>query len=130
MPKGTPIARDFIYGFCTSVFLFLFSQVGEDVLTQETNQPVHAQIEEDSRRYLIDVVDNAAASKQPLPALSGVIENMKHNPRTVLTDSAINSINNVSPMERNRLQAAHSNYLDKLDEKFGNVAPVDRTREY
>ncbi|OCK81696.1 hypothetical protein K432DRAFT_403557 [Lepidopterella palustris CBS 459.81] len=129
MPKGTPIARDVIYGLCTVVFLILMAIVQQNLSAYEASHPIEAQIEEDSRVHLIGIVNAAAAAGEQLPAVSAAIATMRGNSRNALSDLTKQDFDNLRAAERTRLQQLHLDYLNRLDQKYGHMAPVDRTRE-
>jgi hypothetical protein len=121
---GTTAARDFMYGLCTSVFLVLIAFVADDPSCQERRDPVKQLIEEDVRRHVKNAVDDAVEGGEAAPVLSDVFRDIKEGPALALSEETKTRLEGKSP------DAMVTQYVAKLEKRYGALRPVDRSREY
>ncbi|KAF2192228.1 hypothetical protein K469DRAFT_307483 [Zopfia rhizophila CBS 207.26] len=125
LPKGTPLARDFIYGICTFSALLCLASIEKETPVENTSNPAEPHMEEEIRRRIIKTLDAKAAAKEALPSLSSVIKEVKRDFRGT-TGSWRDDLDS---SELSQLSVRHGAYLDTVDQKYGYMVPVDTTRE-
>jgi len=128
--KSTPVARDTIYGICTVTFLLLIYFLSSDNSSGDAQVSLRAQMEEDSRRHILEVVDQGVADEQKGPPLRGVIRAMIQNPDSALSEHTVQQLNALSNVESARLQKLHREYLGQLEGKYGGWEPPQLVREF
>ncbi|KAH0559368.1 hypothetical protein GP486_004119 [Trichoglossum hirsutum] len=128
-PANTPVARDTIYGLCTVAFLILITTVVDDMARQHAKNPLLLQMQEDTRKKVIERITAERSERKPAPALANIFGEMKGNPDAVLSDEVRQTLLSIDPDQRDILRERHRDYLDTLDKKYGKLAPEDRSRE-
>jgi hypothetical protein len=130
MPRSTYIARDSVYGSCSFAFLLLVDLLARDASNQDPQIITQAKIEEETRRYLLHVVESTiTASRQP-PDFRDVVQAALQDPDTALSDTTKRRLDEMPQGDSNRLRELHKDYLDRVGNQFGDLKAVDLTREF
>ena len=95
----------------------------------DARDPLQAKMEEESRKYVIDRVDNTVAAGEQPPPLRPIFRSMKLNPEAALSAQTRQGLSGLSPEEATRLRRLHQDYLEGLEERYGHMESVDRARE-
>lgn len=129
-PEGnTWLARDVIYGLCTFILLLLLHNITRHTSTQNSRSLLQSQMEEDFRRHVLDTVeDGITANRQP-PDLGPVLQNMRRNPETALSDETKQALADLPTAQQTTLKREQGEYLKRLQEKYESVTAIDPTRE-
>jgi hypothetical protein len=128
--KNTNIARDTVYGFCSFVFLLLVDLLARDASNQDPRTISQAKIEEETRRYLLGVVESAAIPGQQPPDFRDVVQTVRQTPDIALSNSTRQELGNMLQTDSTSLRKLHGEYLENLEHRFGNLVAIDLTREF
>lgn len=125
---GTVAARYFVYGLCTSGFLVLIAFVAADPSCQERRDQVRQLVEEDIRLHIKNRVDDTFEHSRIPPVLSDVFRDIKQDLSSPLSDETKQRL-----AEENKTtegQGWVTEYVKKLEKRYGNLRPTDRSREH
>lgn len=127
--RNTWLARDVIYGLCTFILLLLLHNITRHTSSQNSRSLLQSQMEEDFRRHVLDnVEDGIAASRRP-PDLGPVLQHMRRNPETALSDETRQALADLPTAQQTALKREQGEYLKRLQEKYESVTAIDPTRE-
>jgi hypothetical protein len=127
--RNTWLARDVIYGLCTFILLLLLHNITRHTSSQNSRSLLQSQMEEDSRRHVLDTVEgDIAASRRP-PDLGPVLQHMRENPETALSDGTREALADLPTAQQTTLRREQREYLKRLQEKYESVTVIDPTRE-
>ncbi len=87
-------------------------------------------MEQDSRRHILEVVEQGVVDEQKGPPLRGVIRAMRKNPDSALSEPTVQQLNALSNVESARLRKLHREYLGQLEGKYGRWEPPQLVREF
>jgi hypothetical protein len=123
--SGTDAARYFIDGLCTSVFFVLVTRASGDVSLQERRDPVTELIQEDVRRHVNNAIEDAKEAPGGLPpVLADVFRDIRADPAAALSDETKTRLGDKTP------DVDVTEYVTRLEGRYGTLRPVDRSREY
>ena len=128
--RNTYIARDSVYGFCSFVFLLLVDLLARDTLNQDPRIITQAKIEGETRSFLLREVESAINAGQQPPDFRGVVQTVRQNPDSALSNITNQRLGNMPQRDSDKLRELHGEYLERVEDKFGNLIAVDLTREF
>jgi hypothetical protein len=119
VPNGTSAAREAIYGLCTVAFLYLIKSTDKD-LTVSTD-PLQEQIEENTRRYILQAVERDVTAGRRAPVLRTVLGTIRNNPDIALSAETRQEIQSLSREEKKRVTRVHQTILISLVQQYGDL---------
>jgi hypothetical protein len=128
--RSTYIARDSVYGACSFAFLLLVDLLARDVSNQDPRIITEAKIEEETRRFLLRVVESAVTTGRQLPDFRDVVHVVLQDPDTALLDTTKQRLDDMPQKDSERLRGLHKDYLERVGNQFGNLKAVDLAREF
>jgi hypothetical protein len=128
--RSTYVARDSVYGSCSFAFLLLVDLLARDASNQDPRIITQAKIEEETRRYLLRVVESAITAGQQPPDFRDVVQAVLQDPDTALADTTKRRLDSMSHKDSGRLRDLHRDYLERVQNEFGNLTAVDLAREF
>jgi hypothetical protein len=127
--RNTWLARDVIYGLCTFILLLLLHNLIRHTSSQNSRSLLQSQMEEDSRRHVLDTVEGDIAASGRPPDLGPVLQYMRRNPETALSDGTKEALADLPTAQQTTLKREHGEYVKRLQEKYESVTAIDPTRE-
>jgi len=128
--RNTYVARDSVYGFCSFVFLLLVDLLARDASNQDPRIITQAKIEEETRNFLLNEVESAITASQQPPDFREVVQTVRQNPDSALSNITKQRLGNMQQRDSDRLRELHEEYLERVEDRFGNLMAVDLTREF
>jgi hypothetical protein len=128
--RNTYIARDTVYGLCSFLFLLLANGLARDASNQDPHTISQAKIEEETRHHLLRVVESAIAAGQQPPHFRDVLQTVRHQPDSALSNDTRRELGRMLQEESAKLRRQHEEYLEKLEDEFGDLIAAEFTREF
>jgi hypothetical protein len=128
--RNTYVARDFVYGSCSFAFLLLVDLLARDASNQDPRIITQAKIEEETRRYLLGVVESTIIPGQQPPDFREVVQAVRQDPDTALSDITRRRLGDMLRNDSEKLRRLHRDYLENVENSFGNLQAVDLVREF
>jgi hypothetical protein len=128
--RNTYIARDSVYGFCSFAFLLFVDLLARDPSNQDPRIITQAKIEEETRSFLLSAIESAITAGQQPPDFREVVQRVRQNPDSALSDITRQRLGDMPQRDSKRLRELHEEYLEQLEDRFGNLKAVDLTREF
>jgi hypothetical protein len=129
-PRDIYVARDSVYGSCSFAFLFFVDLLARDTLNQDPGIITQAKIEEETRSYLLGVVESSITAGSQPPDFRDVVQAVRQDPDTALSDITKRRLQNMPRSDSKRLRGLHRDYLEDLENRYGNLQAVDLAREF
>jgi hypothetical protein len=127
--RNTWLARDVIYGLCTFILLLLLHNITRHTSSHNSRSLLQSQMEEGFRRHVLETVDgDIAASKRP-PDLGPILQHMRRNPETALSDGTKQALADLPTAQQTTLKREQGEYLKGLQERYESVTAIDPARE-
>ncbi|KAH8676465.1 hypothetical protein BGZ60DRAFT_428982 [Tricladium varicosporioides] len=132
--SGTLASRDLIYGFTTLGFLLMIPSVAREIAfaeSEETRDPLLANIEEDMRRTIIRKVKahkNLNGGKAP--KMNDVFSEVRKNFENNLRAETRLELNGMTAAQLAQVKTKWELYVGKLETRFGMLEERDRSREF
>ncbi|KAH7330473.1 hypothetical protein BKA65DRAFT_59298 [Rhexocercosporidium sp. MPI-PUGE-AT-0058] len=114
-----------MYGICTILFLWLISREARDMITESSEvDPLPGKMEEETRATILQSVRAFTREGNGPPALRGILERIKGNPRSALLPATARELGAMPERDAKALRAEHGRYVDSLIRKYGDMGLV------
>ncbi|KAF4631947.1 hypothetical protein G7Y89_g6189 [Cudoniella acicularis] len=100
--KGTLASRDLIYGLFTIAFLLLVPIIAHDLLKlmDQHDSPHRGRVEEDTRKGVLERIDDYVSRNQKTPALANVLDGIEADLTRILSPDTRQLVSGLSIVER------------------------------
>jgi hypothetical protein len=128
--RNTYVAGDSVYGFCSFALLLLVDLLARDASNQDPRVITQAKIKEEARRHLLGAVESAITPGRQPPDFREVVQRVRQDPDTALSDITKQRLDDMLQEDSRRLRRLHEDYLERVENNFGNLRGVDLAREF
>lgn len=127
---NTSLTADALFGFFTIFFLLCIIGDTNRVEPQGLTDPLLNKVIGQTRRYLVEAVQQHAAQYNTLPAISDILENIRRTPSLVFPPALRDEIQLLDSQAKQSLHRSHMEFIDtELRGQYGHLRPVDLARE-
>lgn len=101
-----------------------------DSYTGNAQATLRSQMEQESRHYILNMIERGIAGEEVAPPLRGVIHAMRTDSNAHLSAQVVEKLNGLSGGERARLRRLYEEFLGSLESSYGHLVPLERAREF